>query len=53
MAEDASIYIFQLLGTQELHEIKAKDSAEAFQRCLQEKAWPIEKVAYLGKKERP
>lgn len=53
MSEDTSVYIFQLLGTQEVNEVKAEDSAEALRRCLREKTWPIEKVVYLGKKEKP
>jgi len=53
LLEETHVYIFQLIGTQELYEVESGDSAEAFRRCLREKVWPIERVAYLGKKESP
>lgn len=52
MPEDTNTYIFKLLGSQEIHEVEAEDSAEALRLCLREKKWPVEKVAYVGKKEK-
>jgi hypothetical protein len=48
--EDPKTFVFQLMGTEDLYEVQAEDSAEAFRRCLREKNWPIERVAYKGLK---
>lgn len=45
-------YLFQLADQEEVYEVQAEDSAEAFRRCLREKRWPIERVLFLGFKEK-
>ncbi len=51
MPEDPQIFIFQLMGMEEIYEVKAEDSAQAFRRCLREKNWPVERVVYKGMKK--
>ncbi len=44
-------YVFQLMGTNEIYEVQAEDSAEAFKRCLKDKHWAVEWIVFLGQKE--
>lgn len=52
MRENSNTYVFQLMGTDEVCEVEAEDSAEALRQCLRKKTWPIERVVYLGKKDK-
>jgi len=49
--EELITYLFQLVGEEEVCEIQAENSAQAFRRCLQEKKWPVERVIFIGQKE--
>jgi hypothetical protein len=51
MSKKLEVFLFKLMGTEEIYEVEAEDSAEAFRRCMREKAWPVEKIIYQGKKE--
>ncbi len=53
MKEDSNTYFFRLMGTEETIKIEAEDSAEALLQCLREKQWPLERVLYLGKIDKP